>query len=81
MNISDLFKEEFEEAAGRQVRISDLKFRQAYEEKSIRVERTVNRIRFLLGFMFLVTGFSSYKNNSSPPVYQGVIGCAIVYLI
>lgn len=81
MNMSDLFKEEFEEAAGRQVRSSDLKFRQAYEEKSIRVERTVNRIRFLLGFMFLVTGFSSYKGNSSPPVYLGIMGSAVFYLL
>ena len=50
-------------------RESDVIFRKSYEEKSIEIERKINRIRFFFISLFLLISFSSYKSGSTKPVY------------
>lgn len=50
-------------------RESDVIFRKSYEEKSLEIERKINRIRFFFISLFLLISFSSYKSGSTKPVY------------
>ncbi len=50
-------------------RESDVIFRKSYEEKSLEIEKKINRIRFIFISLFLLVSFSSYKSGSTKPVY------------
>ena len=50
-------------------RESDVIFKRSYEEKSLEVEKKINRIRFAFITLFFLTAFSAYRSGSTPPVY------------
>lgn len=50
-------------------RESDIIFRRSYEEKSLDVERKVNRIRYIFILIFYLLALSTYRSGSSPAVY------------
>lgn len=50
-------------------RESDVIFRRSYEEKSLEVEKKVNRIRYIFILIFYFLALSTYRNGSSPAVY------------
>jgi methyl-accepting chemotaxis protein len=62
-------------------RESDVIFRKSYEEKSIEVERKINRIRFGFITLFYLTAFSAYRSGSTPPVYFSLFIIASLMLV
>ena len=62
-------------------RESDVIFRKSYEEKSIEVERKINRIRFGFIALFYLTAFSAFRSGSTPPVYFSLFIIASLMLI
>jgi methyl-accepting chemotaxis protein len=62
-------------------RESDVIFRKSYEEKSLEVERKINRIRFGFIALFFLTAFSAYRSGSTPPVYFSLFLIAGLMLV
>ncbi len=54
---------------------------QSFEERSLNVERKINRIRFLFILFFLLTGFSAYRSGSSFGVYATMFSVTFLYFI
>ncbi len=62
-------------------RESDVIFRRSYEEKSLEVEKKINRIRFAFITLFFLTAFSAYRSGSTPPVYLSLFIIASLMLV
>ncbi len=62
-------------------RESDVIFRKSYEEKSLEVERKINRIRFGFIALFFLTAFSAYRSGSTAPVYFSLFLIAGLMLV
>lgn len=62
-------------------RESEKIFYTSFEQRSISIEKKINKLRYFFVVLFILSGFSSYRSGAAPAIYQTIFISTVIYLV